>query len=142
MTDYSEKQDKQFDIIHETSVDFVLRPCAREVNIVQNDDDLSLLKVHLYRDSEPFKLDVSDLDSLTFDLLYARPNMTHPEPVEALYYSKDENNKVSVIYFPITNNMSLLNGFCKAVVRMTHTNQGAQKVAQSSPLLFKVLRQY
>lgn len=139
MTEY---QVNKFDIIHETSVDFVLRPCAREVNIVQNDDDLSLLKVHLYRDSEPFKLDVSDLGSLTFDLLYARPNMTHPDPIEALYYSKDENNKVSTIYFPITDGMSAVNGFCKAVVRMTYTNQGASKVAQSSPLLFKVLKQY
>ena len=30
-------EEKQTDIIHETSVDFVLRPCTKEIHIVQYD---------------------------------------------------------------------------------------------------------
>ena len=132
MIDYSNKQDKQFDIIHETSVDFVLRPCSREVNIVQYDNSLSFLKIKLYRDTKPFKIE--DFSSITFQLNYGKPNRESVE-ITAEYYSQ-ESDDCTALYFPITDAMSELNGLCKAVVKMTYNN----KYAHSSQVLFKVLK--
>ena len=49
------------DIIHETSVDFVTRPCSREIHIVQYDKGLPVIKVNLFREGKPYQLPNSAL---------------------------------------------------------------------------------
>ena len=44
------------DLIHETSVDFVLRSVSREVHVVQYDNLLPIIKVNLFNDDERFEI--------------------------------------------------------------------------------------
>ena len=44
------------DLIHETSVDFVLRSVSREVHVVQYDNLLPIIKINLFNDDERFEI--------------------------------------------------------------------------------------
>lgn len=43
-------------IMHKTSVDFILRPCSKEIHIVQYDKTLPVIKVLLFKNNERYVL--------------------------------------------------------------------------------------
>lgn len=51
--------EKEYDIIHNTKVDFIVRPAIKSENIVhvvQYDKSLPIVKVRLYRNNEEYEL--------------------------------------------------------------------------------------
>lgn len=115
------------DIIHETSVDFVLRPCAREIHIVQYDKSLPIIKVHLYKEGVPYELPSSAavhvrLGKLDRTFVYANILGT--------------NEDRTIAYFEITEQMAMIPGRISPVIEVVY--QG--KVACSSPIPFVIER--
>lgn len=113
------------DIIHETSVDFVLRPCAREIHIVQYDKSLPIIKVNLLREGQPYQLPSNAavhvrLGKLDHTFVYAN----------ILGMNEDR----TIAYFEVTEQMAMIAGRISPVIEVVY--QG--KVACSSPIPFVI----
>lgn len=111
------------DIIHETSVDFVLRPCTKEIHIVQYDKSLPIIKVELFRNGERYVLSENAIVNVRVGKL-DRTFVYKP----ILGINKERN----IIYFEIDEQMALIPGKIWPVIEVIETN----RVACSSPLCF------
>lgn len=81
------------DLIHETSVDFVLRSVSREVHVVQYDNLLPIIKVNLFNDDERFEIpNVSRinvrLSKIDHTYVYKEITKCNPER-NAIYFDVD-----------------------------------------------------
>ncbi len=111
------------DIIHETSVDFVLRPCTKEIHIVQYDKSLPIIKVELFKNGERYVLSENAVVNVRVGKL------DHTFVYESILGTNDERN---IVYFEISEQMALIPGKIWPVIEVIETN----RVACSSPLCF------
>ena len=98
--------ENQNDIIHETSVDFILRPCAKEIHIVQYDKSLPIIKVYLFKNGEKYILPDNNIDA---KLRIGKNNNTKiildalgcSQSREAIYFEVSEMlASIYTIYYP------------------------------------------
>lgn len=115
------------DIIHETSVDFVLRPCAREIHIVQYDKSLPIIKAYLYREGQPYQLP-------TNAAVHVRLGKLDHTFVYANILGMNEDRTIA--YFEVSEQMAMIAGRVSPVIEVVY--QG--KVACSSPIPFVIDR--
>ena len=113
------------DVIHDTLVDFILRPAAKVVNLIQYDDTLPKLKVKLLKNDKEFQVP----DNTEMFIRYSKPDGTFVYN-SALGYSADKK----YVYFAITFQMTTNIGKLFAVVEMLH---GSQRAA-SSPIQINI----
>lgn len=124
MNIYTENQN---DIIHETSVDFVLRPCTKEIHIVQYDKSLPVIKVELFRNGERYALPENAIVNVRVGKL------DHTFVYEPVLGTNEERN---IVYFEVSEQMATIPGRIWPVLEVIETN----KVACSSPLCFIIER--
>lgn len=113
------------DIIHETSVDFVIRPCSREIHIVQYDKELPVIKVNLFREGQPYQLPNSAL-------VHVRLGKLDNTFVYTNILGMNEDRTIA--YFEVTEQMAMISGRVSPVIEVVY--QG--KVACSSPIPFVI----
>ena len=113
------------DIIHETSVDFVIRPCSREIHIVQYDKELPVIKVNLFREGQPYQLPNSAL-------VHVRLGKLDNTFVYTNILGMNEDRTIA--YFEVTEQMAMIAGRVNPVIEVVY--QG--KVACSSPIPFVI----
>lgn len=113
----------QNDIIHETSVDFVLRPCTKEIHIVQYDKSLPVIKVELFRNGERYVLPENAAVNVRVGKL------DHTFVYSSILGTNEERN---VVYFEISYQMTTIPGRIWPVLEVIEN----AKVACSSPLCF------
>lgn len=113
------------DIIHETSVDFVLRPAGKVVNVIQYDDTLPKIKVKLYKNNKEFKLENNE----QVFIRYPKPDGTF---VYNAALGTDETG--TCVYFAITFQMTTAVGKLFAVIEIVIGNNKAA----SSPIQINV----
>ena len=111
----------QNDIIHETSVDFVLRPCAKEVHIVQYDKSLPIVKVELFRNGERYVLPENAAVNVRVGKL------DHTFVYDSILGTNEERN---IVYFEISEQMATIPGRIWPVLEVIENS----KVACSSPI--------
>ena len=126
MTNYTETS---YDIIHETEVDFVLRPTSTVIHLVQYDTSLPLIKVWLYNNGRKFVIP----DGASVYLRFAN-NKIGVDPVRFEITLK--NSQGTAVYFRPTSAMTNL--FQKTLGCIEIDVDGA--VANSSPLAFIIDR--
>ena len=113
------------DIIHETSVDFVTRPCSREIHIVQYDKGLPVIKVNLFREGQPYQLP----NSASVHVRLGKLDNTF---VYTNILGMNEDRTIA--YFEVTEQMAMISGRVNPVIEVVY--QG--KVACSSPIPFVI----
>ena len=108
-------------IVHEVAVDFQKRPVSKPIHVVQYDDTLPVLAVHLHSNGQPYILPQDGNANLRF----GKPDHTFNiiEPLGC-----DESR--AVLYFPITSQLTIFNGSFHPVVEI---NSG-ERLAYSSPI--------
>lgn len=117
----------QNDIIHETSVDFVLRPCAKEIHIVQYDKSLPIIKVELFRNGERYALPENAVVNVRVGKL------DHTFVYESILGTNEQRN---IVYFEVSEQMATIPGRIWPVLEVIENS----KVACSSPLCFIIER--
>ena len=118
---------KDTDIVHNTSVDFVTRWCAKEVHIVQYDDAQPIVAVELFRNSVKYILP----EGYEANLRFGKKDRTFIyKPVLGCNTERD------TVYFVVDEQMSLLYGKVNPIIELTYN--GA--VVGSSPIPFVVDR--
>ena len=117
----------QNDIIHETSVDFVLRPCAKEIHIVQYDKSLPIVKVELFRNGERYVLPENAIVNIRVGKL------DHTFVYESILGTNEQRN---IVYFEVSEQMATIPGRIWPVLEVIENS----KVACSSPLCFIIER--
>ena len=113
------------DIIHETSVDFILRPAGKVVNLIQYDDTLPKLKVKLCKNDKEFILE----NNVQVFIRYPKPDGTF---VYDSALGTDETG--TFVYFAISYQMTTTIGKLFAVVELVI---GSEKAA-SSPIQINI----
>ena len=113
------------DIIHETSVDFVTRPCSREIHIVQYDKGLPVIKVNLFREGQPYQLP----NNASVHVRLGKLDNTF---VYTNILGMNEDRTIA--YFEVTEQMAMIAGRVSPVIEVVY--QG--KVACSSPIPFVI----
>ena len=119
------------DIIHETSVDFVLRPCSKEVNIVQYDLTLPIVKVNLYKNGERYQLENDVEANIRFGKL------DHTFVYKAVLGCNAERNAV---YFQVDEQMTLIAGRVSPTIELKWEYNNTTGFANSSPIPVVITR--
>ena len=119
------------DIIHETSVDFVLRPCSKEVNIVQYDLTLPIVKVNLYKNGERYALPNDVEANVRFGKL------DHTFVYKAVLGCNAERNAV---YFQVDEQMTLIAGRVSPTIELKWEYNNTTGFANSSPIPVVITR--
>lgn len=101
--------EKENDIIHETNVDFTLRPCSDEIHLVQYDKSLPIIKVNLFVNRKPYKIDITDSASIRF----GKRDLTSVYK-QVLGISSDK----TAVYFKIDEQMTTEAGSAKAALEI------------------------
>ena len=114
--------ENEYDIIHETSVDFVSRPVTREVHIVQNDKGLPIIKVDLFSNGRRYTMP-SDIN--------AKIRFGMHNKVEAYKDILGCNAARNAIYFSFDDQMTGFDGKFIAVIELIFTSL---KKGCSSPI--------
>ena len=117
----------QGDIIHETSVDFVLRSISREIHVVQY-DTLTIIKVNLFNNGERYVLPESAKVNVRFCQL---------ENTEIYKSVLGCNSERNAVYFDIDEEMSSLKGTFEPVLEIFYS---PNKRGCSSPILIDIER--
>lgn len=117
--------ENQNDIIHETSVDFVLRPCAKEIHIVQYDKSLPVIKVDLFRNGEKYIIP----DEAAINIRFGKLDHTFVmKPVLGC------NEEKTAVYFEVDEQMTVIAGRVSPVLEMII----GSNIAYSSPIGFVI----
>ena len=110
-------------IIHETSVDFVLRSVGKEVHLVQYDNLLPVIKVNLYNNGEKYILP----NEAHVNLRFGKVDRTFVYE-EALGCNHDRD----AVYFAVTDQMTVINSTVAPVVEIVigtdHSSSSSFKV--------------
>lgn len=120
--------ENQTDIIHETSVDFVLRPCSKEIHIVQYDKSLPIIKVELFKNGERFSLPEEAIVNIRFGKL------DRTFVYKSILGTNVERN---IVYFEVDEQMAIIPGRIWPVLEVIYSNG---KTANSSPIHFIIER--
>ena len=133
------------DLIHETSVDFVLRSVSREVHVVQYDNLLPIIKVNLFNDDERFeipnvvRINVR-LSKIDHTYVYKEITKCNPER-DAIYF--DVDFQMTVIDSKITFVIELVLGSTVAcsspvslIIDRNPIQQGDVESHPSFPILY------
>lgn len=123
MTSYTPAANK---IIHVTSVDFVNRQISKPVELVQYDDTLPILEVHLFSNGVKYPLSSSSVANIRFKNLEGYKVYS-----PALGYNSSDT---SIVYFTITRTMTVSYGRSFAVVEL----KSGTDVANSANILFVI----
>ena len=133
------------DLIHETSVDFVLRSVSREVHVVQYDNLLPIIKVNLFNDDERFEIpNVARinvrLSKIDHTYVYKEITKCNPER-NAIYF--DVDFQMTVIDSKITFVIELVLGSTVAcsspvslIIDRNPIQQGDVESHSSFPILY------
>ena len=133
------------DLIHETSVDFVLRSVSREVHVVQYDNLLPIIKVNLFNDDERFEIpNVARinvrLSKIDHTYVYKEITKSNPER-NAIYF--DVDFQMTVIDSKITFVIELVLGSTVAcsspvslIIDRNPIQQGDVESHSSFPILY------
>lgn len=113
------------DVIHETSVDYVLRPSGKVINLIQYDDTLPKIKIKILKNNKEFQVP----DDTEFYIRYSKPDGTFIYN-SAIGYSQDK----TYVYFAITFQMTTNIGKSIAVIEMLTGDQRAS----SSPIQINI----
>ena len=113
--------ENQKDIIHHTLVDFSLRPVPNEINIVQYDKSLPIVKVDLYQNGKRYQLEENDTIFVRFG------KNDHTFVYDAILGASEDRKSV---YFEISEQMATVAGKVSPVLELTRS----EKIAQSSPI--------
>lgn len=119
MNTYTESE---YDIIHETSVDFVLRPVTNEIHLVQKDNGLPIIKVNLFSNGKRYKMPNNIDVKVRFGM---------HDKVEVYQDILGSNQDLNAIYFEINNTMTNYNGKFIAVIELIFSQN---KKGSSSPI--------
>lgn len=125
MTSYTPPSNK---IIHVTSVDFVTRQISDPVLLVQYDDTLPILEVHLFQNGVKYNLSASNNVNIRFKNLDGY-KVYNP----ALGYNSSDT---SIVYFTITQTMTVSYGKSFGVIEIESGNG----IANSAPISFVIDR--
>ena len=125
MTSYTPPSNK---IIHVTSVDFVTRQISNPVLLVQYDDTLPILEVHLFQNGIKYNLSSSSNVNIRFKNLDGY-KVYNP----ALGYNSSDT---SIVYFTITQTMTVSYGRSFGVIEIGSGNG----IANSAPISFVIDR--
>ena len=106
INEYIPSRDKK---IHKTSVDFILRNCAREIHIVQYDKSQPIVEVELYNCGLRYTLPANAVMNLRF----SKPDKTFVYK-SVLGCNKDRNT----VYFDIDEQMSFLYGKVNPILEL------------------------
>ncbi|MCI6883106.1 MAG: hypothetical protein MR841_08695 [Lactobacillus johnsonii] len=106
INEYIPSSDKK---IHKTSVDFILRNCAREIHIVQYDKSQPIVEVELYNCGLRYTLPANAVMNLRF----SKPDKTFVYK-SVLGCNKDRNT----VYFDIDEQMSFLYGKVNPILEL------------------------
>lgn len=109
------------DIIHETSVDFVLRPVSKEIHVVQYDNLLPVVKVYLYDNGERYILPNGAIVNLRF----GKVDHTFVETE-----CERDQDRDDVVYFRLTTDMTVLASKVNVVLEVV----SSEGFAASSPI--------
>lgn len=110
MNIYTENSDA---VLHETSVDFVLRPCPKEIHVVQYDQSLPVVKVKLFSNGKPYVLPANAL----VNIRVGKNDRTFVfQPV--LGCSEDR----TIVYFDVTYQMTSIPGKIGPVLEVLLSN--------------------
>lgn len=123
MTSYTPPSNK---IIHVTSVDFVTRQISDPVLLVQYDDTLPILEVHLFQNGVKYNLSSSSNVNIRFKNLDGY-KVYNP----ALGYNSSDT---SIVYFNITQTMTVSHGKSFGVIEVGL----GDGVANSAPISFVI----
>lgn len=95
-------------MVHNTSVDFVLRYIGEVVHVVQYDDGLPILAVALYRNGKPYTVSAEEVS-----IRYGKPDGTF------VYNSAlGKNETGTVVYFAVTQQMTSVPGKARMTVEV------------------------
>ena len=111
-----------YDFIHETEVDFVLRPVSKEIHLVQNDNNLPIIKVNLFSNGRRYTMPPDINAKIRFGM---------HNKVEAYKDILGCNTARNAIYFSFDDQMTGFDGKFIAVVELIFTNL---KKGCSSPI--------
>ena len=125
MTSYTPPSNK---IIHVTSVDFVTRQISNPVLLVQYDDTLPILEVHLFQNGVKYNLSSTSNVNIRFKNLDGY-KVYNP----ALGYNSSDT---SIVYFTITQTMTVSYGKSFGVIEVGSGNG----IANSAPISFVIDR--
>lgn len=117
------------DIIHETSVDFVLRPCVKEVHIVQYDKSLPIVKIELFKNGERYILPED------CDVRVRFGKFDHTFVYTHVLGCNEERNAV---YFRVEIEMTVFAGRMSPVLELIYPIE--DRFACSSPIPFVILK--
>lgn len=121
------------EIIHETEVDFVLRPVSTPIHLVQTDNSLPLIKVNLYNNGRKFV--IPDGSTVKLKFLNAKIGIDNVE-FEITEWNEDH----TAVYFNVTSAMTNLFQQTFGVIAIEKTVQQETQVAHSSPISFTIDR--
>lgn len=113
--------------IHETSVDFILRECAKEVHIVQYDKTQPIVMVRLYEAGIKYVLP----DSAIVNLRFSKPDSTF---VYKQILGCDKTR--TIVYFDVDEQMTLLYGKVNPILELII----GTTVSGTSPIPFEIDR--
>lgn len=113
------------DIIHETEVDFVLRPVSTPIHLVQKDNSLPLIKVNLYNNGRKFV--IPDGSTVWLKFLNAKIGVDNVK-----FEITECNDEHNTVYFGVTSEMTNLFQQTFGVIAIEKNNEEAH----SSPISF------
>ena len=116
----------QYDIIHETKIDFVTRPVTREIHLVQNDKALPIIKVNLYANNKKYSIP----DNITVKVRFGMHNK-----VEVYKDILGVNQEHNAVYFTVDDVMTSYDGKFIGVIELIFSQD---KRGSSSPILFNI----
>ena len=117
--------EQKSDLIHETSVDFVVRSVSKEVHVVQYDDLLPIIKVNLFNDGERYSL--PECAKINIRLGKLDHTFVYKEVTKC-------NQERNAIYFNVDYQMTVLDGKINIVLELRI--DGTEGIASSSPIIF------
>lgn len=117
------------DLIHETSVDFVLRSVSKEVHVVQYDNLLPIIKVNLFNDGERYSLPEGAKINMRLG------KVDHTFVYKAITKCNLERNAV---YFDVDYQMTVIDS--KIIIVLELQIEQTEGIASSSPIIFIIDR--
>lgn len=95
-------------MVHNTSVDFVLRYIGEVVHVVQYDDGLPILAVALYRNGKPYTVSAEEVS-----IRYGKPDGTF-----VYNPALGKNETGTVVYFAVTQQMTSVPGKARMTIEV------------------------
>lgn len=110
-TNYTDKEIASLGyVIHKTKVDFVLRPVSSNIDLIQDDQNMSIIKIELLERSKPFEITQSD----SYEFKMGKIDRTFVW-IDIFGVNQEEHS----IYVKVVNQMCTVPGKMLATVRLS-----------------------